>query len=45
MSEIMPYYNQGSSPRMRGAHRTCRQGQNPMRIIPADAGSTSKVKP
>ena len=31
----------GSSPRMRGARRVLQCIQSPMRIIPADAGSTS----
>ena len=35
----------GSSPRMRGAPTTCIHSGVPMRIIPADAGSTRQLRP
>ena len=40
-NRAIPLIDRGSSPRMRGAHRTCTVGLQSSRIIPADAGSTS----
>ena len=39
---IISIFSCGSSPRMRGAHRLEKQISNSSRIIPADAGSTSR---
>ena len=42
MLNSLPHFWAGSSPRMRGAHRSLQQTTEIRRIIPADAGSTMR---